>query len=321
MYGEYIDEDGRRQSYVLPSDPYPNSARNRHSSLFSSPSSTAKDWGSRSNERHPPSPNLSIRSPSPSDTANRPFPLNDVDYESDPVAVAQEISNLQALRRMSMDVTSTADPDLPSFNTFVPSTPPDDGGDPGSVFWVPARLHPELAPKEFSAYLETKKNEIRRPHDGSLSPDGPNSGGPGLRRKKSMLSRQIDHSEASKGYRDGSEVLVRGKSGKEGPSVQLEDLMSDPATLMRKLSVERKNEEGEGAGQGIFCVRSSSNRCFQQETCQYCLLHLVALLFDGQPGQPTGGAACVREKEYRPSKGYSRPLKPTLRVTLLLHHQ
>jgi len=148
-----------------------------------------------------------------------------------------------------MDVTSSADPDLPSFNTFVPSTPPDDGGDPGSVFWVPARLHPELAPKEFSAYLEAKKNEIRRPQrEGSLSPDGPSSGSPSLRRKKSMLSRQIDRSEGVKGYRDGADRLGRRESGREGPNVQLEDLMNDPSSLMRKLSVERRNEEGKETG-------------------------------------------------------------------------
>lgn len=264
MYGEYIDEDGRRQSYILPSDSFSNPSRstqNRHSSVFSTTGAggSVKDWsggsggsgGSRGNELLPGSSTLAHRSPSPSrspsETANQFFPLNDTDYESDPAAVAQEISNLQALRRMSMDVTSTADPDLPSFNTFVPSTPPEDGGDPGSVFWVPARLHPELAPKEFSAYLEAKKNEIRRPQrDGSLSPDGTGSTSPGLRRKKSMLSRQIDHSEGARGYRDGTEALERRRSGKEGPPhLQLEDLMSDPNTLMRKLSVERRgNAEG-----------------------------------------------------------------------------
>lgn len=252
MYGEYIDEDGRRQSYVIPPEAYtnPSLVQNRRSSVFSIGGS-GRDWGgssSRGNELLPGSPSLAHRSPSPSrspsETANQFFPLNDTNYESDPAAVAQEISNLQALRRMSMDVTSTADPDLPSFNTFVPSTPPDDGGDPGSVFWVPARLHPELAPKEFSAYLEAKKNEIRR--DGSLSPDGTGSVGPGLRRKKSMLSRQIDHSEGARGYRDGTEALGGRRSGKEGPpQLQLEDLMSDPNTLMRKLSVERRgNVEG-----------------------------------------------------------------------------
>lgn len=274
MYGEYIDEDGRRQSYILPPDAYsnPSSVQNRHSSVFSKAGTggSGRDWSgngggsSRGNELLPGTPSLAHRSPSPSrspsETANQFFPLNNTNYESDPAAVAQEISNLQALRRMSMDVTSTADPDLPSFNTFVPSTPPEDGGDPGSVFWVPARLHPELAPKEFSAYLEAKKNEIRR--DGSLSPDGTDSTGPGLRRKKSMLSRQIDHSEGAKGYRDGTEALGGRRSGKEGPpQLQLEDLMSDPNTLMRKLSVERRgNAEGKAMmDTGLWICGPNSN--------------------------------------------------------------
>ncbi|KAL7271473.1 hypothetical protein RUND412_005768 [Rhizina undulata] len=256
MYGDLTDEGSQRQSYIQPSDAYHRSGQSRPSSLvFTPPASPSPNSGrssrntSRGPEQLPPnSPTFSIRAVSPAvnDAATQPFPLNDIDYESDPVAVAQEISNLQALRRMSMDVTSSADPDLPSFNSFVPSTPPEDGGDPGSVFWVPARLHPELAPKEFSAFLEAKKNEIRRPsRDGSLSPDG-QSVGPGLRRKKSMLSRQIDDSEGARTYQDGAERLVRRRSGKQGPMLQIDDFMNDPSSLMRKLSVDSKRRSEEG---------------------------------------------------------------------------
>ena len=59
-----------------------------------------------------------------SDTANQQFPLNDIDYESSPAGLAQELSNLQAIRRMSMDV-NTSDPDLPSFKSFnLPTAAP-----------------------------------------------------------------------------------------------------------------------------------------------------------------------------------------------------
>ena len=75
------------------------------------------------------------------------FPVNDIDYESSPAAVAQELSNLQAIRRMSMNI-DTADPDLPSFPTVAPGHSAEED-DPDKMFWVPARLHPELAPKEF----------------------------------------------------------------------------------------------------------------------------------------------------------------------------
>lgn len=267
MYGEYTDEVGNRYSFV-PSAPgeTESSRSSKRQSMLSVPVVHGRNAGSgkgsggagggggvAANVQTPPTSPASLArpvSPSLGGAANKQYPLNDIDYESDPVAVAQEMSNLQALRRMSMDVTAAADPDLPSFSNFVPSTPPEDGGDPGSVFWVPARLHPELAPQEFSAFLEAKKNEIRRPQTaGSLSPDGSPSGGPSLRRKKSMLSRQID-ADAAKHYRDGAERLEKRKSllGEPmAPAIQLDDLMKDPTALMHKLSVDsqRRMEKGD----------------------------------------------------------------------------
>lgn len=212
--------------------------------------------GSRSDEP-PRSPTLSIRSQtSLSDAASSHFPL---DYDSSPAAVAQELSNLQALRRMSMDVSSLADPDLPSFN-FVPPTAPkgsDSEDDPSRLFWVPARLHPELAPKEFKLFVETRVKEIRRPSTssdgGSLSPNSA-GGSHTLRRKKSMLSRQIEaDGKTAETYEDGAERLERRKSqrGDRPPTVKvsdlekLDELVKDPSSLMRKLSLtSAANGEG-----------------------------------------------------------------------------
>jgi hypothetical protein len=168
-------------------------------------------------------------SPGSTDTATTSFPLNDVDYESDPAAVAQELSNLAAIRRMSMDVTATGDPDLPSFS--VPSIAPSpsaDENDASRLFWVPARLHPELAPKEFKSFLETKAEQIRR-KSGEFSGFEHDGAGGSLRRKKSMLSRQID---TSQGYTDGAERLERKRSQSKnkslGPNLlQLESLVDD----------------------------------------------------------------------------------------------
>jgi hypothetical protein len=274
MYGDYSDESGNRHSFIQSSDTAKNP--NRLSILGMQ---ARGPGGVTGNGPTPPqSPTLSLRpaSPSLSDTATKSFPLNDIDYESNPVAVAQELSNLQALRRMSMDVTSSADPDLPSFNSFVPSTPPDDG-DPGSVFWVPARLHPELAPQEFKHYLEAKKKEIRKPSRGeeSLSAGSNLSPSSSLQRKKSMLSRQINDQEGARAYQDGSERLERRKSTKDGPAlaVQLEDLIKDPSSLMRKLSIDgQKAEEGKllylrrvlGSTDLIFYIQ-----VIIRKTCQY----------------------------------------------------
>ncbi|KAL5114600.1 hypothetical protein ACEQ8H_007505 [Pleosporales sp. CAS-2024a] len=189
-----------------------------------------------------------------SDTASQQFPLNDLDYESSPAGLAQELSNLQAIRRMSMGVNN-ADPDLPSFNSNGPPSPPalGDDDDPAKLFWVPARLHPELAPMEFKTFIEDKVNTIRRRSGDadSLSSEGPLGGQPspgGLRRKKSMLSRQID---SGSGYKDGAERLERKRSGcqsNRGLSdlQELEHIHEDPAELVRQMSISANGPGGDG---------------------------------------------------------------------------
>ncbi|EWC46447.1 hypothetical protein DRE_04390 [Drechslerella stenobrocha 248] len=180
--------------------------------------------------------------------ASQVFPLN-LDYESNPDAVQQELENLQALRRLSMDVSSAAnDPDLPSYNNFFPSVAPKgrvEDDDAASLFWVPARLHPELAPKAFKSFVESRVEQIRE-HEGNVSPDGSLQAGPSLRRKKSMLSRQIDtDGKAADGYEDGADKLRRSRSNSAGEPVltvsELGEVLAqdDPADLMRQLSLSK----------------------------------------------------------------------------------
>ncbi|EFE30165.1 telomere silencing protein Zds1, putative [Trichophyton benhamiae CBS 112371] len=163
--------------------------------------------GHGSTSRHTLSPNDSTGQLSPgrshSSSSDGPvsFPLTDIDCQSDPATVAQELSNLAALRRMSMDVGSL-DPDLPSFGGLVSSIAPSpsaDEDDASRLFWVPAHLHPGLAPKEFKSFLDSKADQIQR-RSGELSPtegaallqrQGSVSS---LSRKKSLLSRQVDSS-------------------------------------------------------------------------------------------------------------------------------
>jgi hypothetical protein len=196
-----------------------------------------------------------------SDTASQQFPLNDLDYESSPAGLAQELSNLQAIRRMSMGVNN-ADPDLPSFKSSGPPSPPapSDEEDPAKLFWVPARLHPELAPMEFKTFIEDKVSTIRRRSGDadSLSPDGAlgrQSSGGGLRRKKSMLSRQID---SGSGYKDGAERLERQRSGHQPNGglanlQELEHINEDPAELVRRMSLSAKGD-GEAGADGDLSV-------------------------------------------------------------------
>ena len=197
-----------------------------------------------------------------SDTASTHFPLNDIDYESNPNAVAQELSNLAAIRRMSMDVNASGDPDLPSFpsNFGVPTAPPmgSDPDDASRLYWVPASVHPELAPMEFKTFLDKKVNSLkRRSEESSLSPEGLQPGGSNasLRRRKSMLSRQIDNSggQGADGYQDGAEVLDRKKSqsGEQALNTSianlqdLEVLVNEPERIMQRLSLETGQEGAE----------------------------------------------------------------------------
>src|SRR5690606_28391950 len=117
-------------------------------------------------------------------------------------------------------VGNNSDPDLLPFSglslTAIPSIAPsggDDEADPSRLLWVPAAVHPELAPTEFKNFLESRVKSIRRRSgagDSYLSPDGlDRSDSGGLKRKKSMLSRQIDNTggRAADGYVDGAERL------------------------------------------------------------------------------------------------------------------
>lgn len=228
-------------------DPPRANGQNRHSIIS----------GSFDRENGPPSPTLNR---SQSDTATASFPLNDIDYESDPAAVAQELSNLAAIRRMSMDVTATGDPDLPALNpNMTPSIAPSasaDEDDTSRLFWVPARIHPELAPKEFKSFLESKSDQIQRKageqsSPGSLTPERQNSGS-GLQRKKSMLSRQIHTSDSDGGdnYTDGAERLEHKRSSSQragrarmSPNLQdLEALVEEPNQHARSSSMSESND-------------------------------------------------------------------------------
>ncbi|KAK5949861.1 hypothetical protein OHC33_009046 [Knufia fluminis] len=202
-------------------------------------------------------PAMAAREQSPQETAQAQFPLNDIDYESSPAAVAQELSNLQALRRMSMDVHAAGDPDLPTLNpAAIPSAPSSTASDDDAarLFWVPARLHPELAPKEFKTFLDSKAEQINR-RSGDLSTLGSSSmssrsaslssNSSGLARKKSMLSREVNNSS---GYRDGADILERKRSmsHRHQPSdpnlAELETLVANNIQVQRPESPD-ENED------------------------------------------------------------------------------
>ena len=237
------------------------------------------------------SPSNSLqREPSTSDTANSRFPLNDIDYESNPNAIAQELNNLSALRRMSMDVNASGDPDLPSFNSnfSIPAAPPanTDPDDSARLYWVPASVHPELAPMEFKTFLDTKVKSLRRRSEekqAGLSLDGLQRGSSSasLRRRKSMLSRQIDNTDGrgAEGYLDGAERLDRRRSQGSGEVLgtginnlqDLEALVNEPERIIQRLSLESAAEAAGGEAQAgddipILPALSASNNSLKRST-------------------------------------------------------
>ncbi|KAI0594130.1 hypothetical protein F4775DRAFT_456799 [Biscogniauxia sp. FL1348] len=126
----------------------------------------------------------------------------------------------------------------------------DDDADPSRLLWVPAGVHPELAPSEFKNFVEKRVQSMkRRSGESSLSVDGLDGGTGSLRRKKSMLSRQIDNvgSHGADGYKDGAERLERKRSEREPgqgpPELSLDELMKDPTKAVQKLTLESQNGE------------------------------------------------------------------------------
>jgi len=179
-----------------------------------------------------------------------------VEMQPSPFEIQREVENLRDIRRRSSAGGPGAlvlDPDLPDqsalgaaqLNYWDPkqtsSSPSSsaeesgssaedhddgsDGGDPSSLFWVPARLHPEIAPAEFRAFI---KEHARTPVDGSTTLDrsfSTSSGG--LGRKKSMLNREYKPS-VNDGVENEGQVLPirrnRTSYYNVGPQLSISDL-------------------------------------------------------------------------------------------------
>ncbi|KAJ3836907.1 hypothetical protein F5878DRAFT_652852 [Lentinula raphanica] len=114
-------------------------------------------------------------------------------------------------------------------HTTVESTNPAD--DPFHLFWVPASVHPEIAPAEFREFLR-EHSRSPPPADGTpVSRSGSFSSlsSGGLGRKKSMLSRQYKPSE-NDGVEEQEERIVplsRTRSTRytnQGPQLTISDL-------------------------------------------------------------------------------------------------
>ena len=106
--------------------------------------------------------------------------------------------------------------------------------DPSHLFWVPAHLHPELAPGEFRAFLQEHTRTIeegdpsgtpgamlRRAASGVVGKDDD-----GLGRRRSMLSRQYRPREGDGEEEEKIVPVKRTRSiyNKSGPQLTISDL-------------------------------------------------------------------------------------------------
>lgn len=197
--------------------------------------------------------------------------------------IQREVETLRDIRRRSSAQGSILDPDLPAVSSdsgsstgywedSSSSSHGDDtdstsvsGDDPFSPFWVPARLHPEIAPAEFRAFL---KDHARAPADGAPLERASSIGASSLGRKKSMLSRQYNPSEKDGVEEEQVVPLRRNRTSmftNQGPQLTISDLQkleqlaeeasqsSDPSKLR---SVLRRSISLNIAPSGVFCPSS-----------------------------------------------------------------
>lgn len=166
------------------------------------------------------------------------------------LAIEREAANLRTLRRLSSSHgpgSLPLDPDLPippipssrawdvanpltstSSDDEVPAET-DEESDPTHLFWVPAHLHPELAPAEFRAFLKEHANAPPSAESNSATPLVRALSGQSIGRKKSMLSRQYRPS-ANDGVENESDSVIstrRSRGGvfpNSGPQLTVSDL-------------------------------------------------------------------------------------------------
>ncbi|BFZ56650.1 hypothetical protein PYCC9005_003697 [Savitreella phatthalungensis] len=156
--------------------------------------------------------------------------------------VAQELRTLRDLRRLSLD-GSKRDPDVPqpsyerpltssdgSSPTDSVRTPrsPDDSDEvvSGDSVWVPANIHPEIAPQEWQSFVQKRGGFDQDDFPGVFGSTGI---GRSLSRSKSLLSRQVSDVSADE-YVDAGPELARRRSQRR-PQWRISDVQRTPSRL------------------------------------------------------------------------------------------
>jgi hypothetical protein len=120
-----------------------------------------------------------------------------------------------------IDTTNLAGTSGSSHGNDTANGPSDD---PFHLFWVPASLHPEIAPAEFRAFL--KEHARSSPSDENASLGRSFSSSSSLSRKKSMLSRQYKPKDTDGDEEENVVPVKRNRSvyRNEGPQLTISDL-------------------------------------------------------------------------------------------------
>ena len=126
---------------------------------------------------------------------------------------------------------SLSDGDSPTSSLSDDATPDQNpnnpADDPFHLFWVPASLHPEIAPAEFRAFLKEHAADGSTALQRSSSTVSTSSNLSGLGRKKSMLSRQYRPTENDGIENEQVVPLRRNRSSiyaNAGPQLTISDL-------------------------------------------------------------------------------------------------
>lgn len=179
-------------------------------------------------------PDLPNQSPATSPTA-RTWPVG----SAAPSFMSDSDSSSLSYDRISSDRSSHAGSSMDSASTGETSTDMTD--DPFHLFWVPASVHPEIAPAEFRAFLKEHARNVPSTDGADLS-RSTSSSSLGLGRKRSMLRKQYQPRE-NDGVEEEETVLPlrRNRSYLANPVPQLN--LSDLQRLEQLAEEASENDD------------------------------------------------------------------------------
>jgi len=151
----------------------------------------------------------------------------------------------EASSSSSHDGRSTTESSATSLsgNNIGGKTGEDTADDPFHLFWVPASVHPEIAPAEFRAFLQEHARSPPTNEDATVSRSSSISSP--LGRKRSMLSRQYRPSEDDGVDQEGEQKIVPLRRNRTsihtnpGPQLTIDDLQK----LERLAEKASKNDD------------------------------------------------------------------------------